>query len=101
MDLFRISDLFDAVSGSDTSAGRGTKTAILAHALKLVSVNRADRPVMIGDRCYDVEAAHANNIDSIGVSHGYGSVEELREAGATYVVDSVDTLRKILQQRDE
>ncbi len=96
LELFRIAESFEVVSGSDLSAGRGTKGAILKHALQELSVNGAERPVMIGDRSYDIEAAHENGIDSIGISHGYGNAEELQEAGATHVVDGADSLLGIL-----
>ena len=39
--------------------------------------------VMVGDRKYDIEGAAANGVRSIGVLYGYGSAEELRQAGAS------------------
>ena len=95
--LFRIAGLFDVVSGSDVSAGRGTKTAILRYALDEISMEGASQPVMIGDRCYDIEAAQENGIDSIGLVHGYGTAEELCEAGATLVVDTFEGLGEVLR----
>ena len=43
---------------------------------------------MIGDRDHDVEGAHDNGIDCIGVTWGFGSVDELTTAGAVALVDS-------------
>lgn len=94
--LFGIVGLFEVVSGSDVSAGRRTKATILAHALDQLGANGEARPVMIGDRCYDIEAAHENGIDSIGLTHGYGSIEELRGAGASHIADSAEALGRIL-----
>ena len=37
---------------------------------------------MIGDRENDVEGAAANGIPCLGVLYGYGSAEELENAGA-------------------
>ena len=37
---------------------------------------------MVGDRDHDVEGAHLNGIDCIGVTWGFGSVDELDGAGA-------------------
>ncbi|MCW3062048.1 MAG: 5-nucleotidase [Capsulimonas sp.] len=37
---------------------------------------------MIGDRHHDIEGAVANGVYSVGVTYGYGSPEELTEAGA-------------------
>jgi len=41
-----------------------------------------DAAVMIGDRAVDIRGARANSIRSIGVLWGYGSEQELVEAGA-------------------
>jgi phosphoglycolate phosphatase len=98
--LFEIGDRFDVVSGSDVAAGRGTKAKILEYALKELAVDGSARAVMIGDRRYDIEAAHENEVDSIGLVHGYGNAEELREAGATHVVDTTEALSEILLRGD-
>ena len=54
------------------------------------------KAVMIGDRCFDMEGAVANGIDCIGVTQGFGSYEELKESGATYVVEGAEGIRDIL-----
>jgi phosphoglycolate phosphatase len=94
--LFGIADRFEVVSGSDVAAGRGTKAKILEYALKGLAVDGSARAVMIGDRRYDIEAAHENEVDSIGLVHGYGNAEELREAGATHVVKTTESLGCLL-----
>ena len=45
------------------------------------------RILMVGDRYYDVEGAKALGLPTIGVTFGYGTLEELREAGAALTVD--------------
>jgi phosphoglycolate phosphatase len=40
---------------------------------------------MVGDRCFDIEAAHANNLRSIAAGWGYGSAEEWARAKADAV----------------
>ena len=53
--------------------------------------------VMIGDRNYDIYGASFFKMDSIGVNYGFAfDKNELREAGATYVVDTVEELRNLL-----
>ena len=42
---------------------------------------------MLGDRDHDVEGAHANGIDCVGVTWGFGSTDELNGAGAHRIVD--------------
>lgn len=43
--------------------------------------------VMIGDRDHDIIGAKENNLDSIGVLYGYGSRDELKNAGAMFLVE--------------
>jgi phosphoglycolate phosphatase len=50
---------------------------------------------MVGDRCFDVEGAKAFGMDSIGVLFGYGSRDELENAGATYIVETAKELLSI------
>ena len=55
------------------------------------------RAVMVGDRKHDIIGAKTNGLSSIGVLYGYGSKEELLEAGANYIANSpVDILHYIL-----
>lgn len=48
--------------------------------------------VMTGDRRFDIEGAHANGMRGIGVAWGFGSVEELRDAGADAIVTQASEL---------
>ena len=55
------------------------------------------RLVMVGDRFYDIEAAHACKIDSVGVYYGKTAKPgELEQAGATHVVKTVAELKDVL-----
>lgn len=51
---------------------------------------------MVGDRKHDIHGARQVGIDSIGVLYGYGDKEELIEAGAERMVNSVEELREAL-----
>ncbi len=52
--------------------------------------------IMVGDRMHDVLGAEKNGIDTIGVTFGYGSEKELKDAGAKYTVNTVDELKDLL-----
>jgi len=80
------------VGATHDIGGRRTKGEVITHALQLLGVSPHDRialdhVIMIGDRDHDVEGAHLNAIDCIGVSWGFGSHDELNGAGAVTVVD--------------
>lgn len=51
---------------------------------------------MIGDRKHDIIGANTIGIDSIGVTYGYGSLEELSHANPTHIIEQVDQLQALL-----
>ena len=57
----------------------------MAESLTLQDVYR--EAVMIGDRRYDMEAAKKLGLLAIGALYGYGSREELLEAGADHIAE--------------
>ncbi|MCR4962201.1 MAG: HAD hydrolase-like protein [Lachnospiraceae bacterium] len=96
---FGIREYFDLVAGSELDGSRDTKEAILEYALKEIFKEEEpeyDEVVMIGDKRYDIDAAHKVGVGNIGVSYGYGSREELEEAGADKIVNTVQGLRSVL-----
>ena len=56
------------------------------------------RSVMVGDRKFDLQAAKEVGIDSIAVTYGYGTMEEIRSAAPTYILHSPETLTDFLLQ---
>ena len=54
--------------------------------------------VMVGDRRFDVAGAHENGLPAIGVLYGYGSREELENAGADYLAADLHELKQLLLQ---
>jgi phosphoglycolate phosphatase len=51
---------------------------------------------MIGDRKHDIIGANTIGIDSIGVTYGYGSLEELSHVNPTHIIEQVDQLQALL-----
>ena len=51
---------------------------------------------MIGDRKFDVLGAAAHGIPALGVLYGFGTAEELTEAGARWLAKDVDELGRLL-----
>jgi len=88
---FGFSEYFDVQAGAtvEVGSGRRTKAEVINYALISLRLGPSDLPrvVMVGDRDHDVEGAHLNHIDCIGVTWGFGSAAELTEAGAAILVD--------------
>ncbi|MDD3947016.1 MAG: HAD family hydrolase [Clostridia bacterium] len=87
---------FTAVIGSELNGGRSDKAEVIATALQQNGLFSTDDCIMVGDREYDILGAAANGIDSVGVLYGYGTYEELKKAGATYLVADLNQLSSIL-----
>lgn len=96
LDHFGIGQFFDHVVGSNLDSTRSDKTEIIEYTM----IQYSDLPksdfIMIGDREHDIIGANSNGIDSIGVTYGYGSREELTQAKVTYIADVIDDLIKLL-----
>ncbi len=91
---FGLSEFFARKVGSThgVGSGRRTKAEVITHALHLLGVSPHDRialdhVIMIGDRDHDVEGAHLNAIECVGVLWGFGSHDELSRAGALSIVE--------------
>lgn len=86
---------FDAVCGVAPDRLDESKSDIIAAAAQQCGIPLA-RCVMVGDRRFDIEGAKALGVTSIGLLSGYGSREELRLAGADYIVEDCHALSNLL-----
>lgn len=91
---FGMGDFIHNVYGSELDGTRATKGDLLAFAIERNP--GADTHVMIGDRKHDLIGALANDMTPIGVAWGYGSIEELTEAGAAAIAQSPRELADLL-----
>jgi phosphoglycolate phosphatase len=93
---FALRGYFTDVFGSRHDGALADKRELLAHIIQTTGIDPV-RSVMIGDREHDIIGAKANGIYAIGVTYGYGSREELTNAGANALCDSpVEILATIL-----
>ena len=77
---FGMSQFINDVYGCELDGTRSNKVDLLEYAI-------AENPgpvarVMIGDRKHDLIGALANGMQPVGVTYGFGSLEELQGAGA-------------------
>ena len=90
-----IAHHFPVVCGAPVDGHLTSKDVIVAEAIE-----RTDAPHenawMVGDRRFDVVAAHQHGLTSIGVTWGYGSADELSAAGASVLVDSPRQLGELV-----
>ena len=93
---FDLYKYFDLVVGATLDGSLGEKSEIIAEALRQLKKVNLTHCAMIGDRKFDIEGAINNGITPIGVLYGYGSKEELNNAGAQFLAENIEQLRKIL-----
>lgn len=99
LEHFGLDPYFALVGGADMTETRVKKGEIIAYTLDRLGVNSKETPVMmVGDRKHDVIGAKENGIPCVGVLFGYGSREELLEAGADALVESVKELGEVLSE---
>ena len=94
VDHFEMAQYFEKVYGCELDGTRANKTDLLSYAIN--DNVTASKRVMIGDRKHDLIGAIANEIRPVGVSYGYGSLEELNAAGATAIAESPADLPHII-----
>lgn len=76
---------FEQVFAVSPHSAHSEKAELIAQALQHFGID-ASKAVMIGDRHFDMHGARANGVRAIGVIWGFGSREELLEAGAEPVI---------------
>lgn len=69
---------------------RNTKEKVIRYAMEQLHIRNPKDILMIGDREHDVFGAKACGMTCLGVLWGYGSKEELMDAGAFAVAVSPD-----------
>lgn len=101
LEHFDLKKYFSVVVGSELDGKRENKEEVVHEALNRLFAYKPiqkNQVYMIGDRSFDVEGAKALGIESVGVTYGFGGMEELKEAKADYIVRSVEELEKFLQR---
>ncbi len=98
LERFGLAKYFDYIAGAVMdNHTKETKAEIIT---KVAEATGADisRAVMIGDRHHDMEGAREHGIDAIGVLWGYGSEEELKKTGATYIAKEPNDILRIMKE---
>lgn len=96
MEHFDLTQYFECIVGSNMDGTRSKKADVISYALQQCGVTDKTKVVMVGDRMHDIIGAKAVGIDSVGVEYGYGDYDELNDAGANYIVKTVDELKRYL-----
>lgn len=86
LERFDLAKYFAVIAGASME---GTdKPTVIRQALSRLNAEPSENILMIGDRKHDIIGAKDVGISSLGVLYGYGSKEELADAGADNILSS-------------
>ncbi len=91
LDLLDVRDVVDGWTTSDDVEETKPQPDLVNAALKKAGTGGG---VMVGDTTWDIEAAERAGVETIAVMTGGFGADELREAGAIAVFDSIGELRE-------
>ncbi|WP_260315560.1 HAD hydrolase-like protein [Latilactobacillus curvatus] len=88
IDHLELSDYFSGVFGASVDETTRVKKAdVITYALSELGLSPQTAPLlMVGDRQNDILGAKQNAMNAVGVSYGFGTIAELKKAGAVQIV---------------
>lgn len=96
LDAFGLSRYFSIISASQEAVD-DPKPVILRRAVRKAGyAGKLDKVLMVGDRVYDIDAAHREHIQAVGVRYGYARPGELEKAQPDALCGSVEELTRLL-----
>ncbi|MBE6806515.1 MAG: HAD family hydrolase [Ruminococcaceae bacterium] len=99
LEHFDLAKYFTFVGGNTLNEDRPTKGAVIAYIREQFPSITRENTIMVGDRKYDIEGAHTQNLPALGVLYGYGDRAEMTKAGAEWIAETVEQLGEILKSR--
>ena len=96
---FDMEQYFVRVYGSELDGRLDNKVALLALVLDREALDPR-KTAMVGDRAQDALAAKAHNLCAVGITWGYGSQNELQEAGADVLCNTPsEVVRSLIESK--
>ena len=94
LEHFHLTSYFEMIAGATFDGTRDSKEDVIQYLLGQTSA--LEDAVMVGDTAYDVIGASAHGIPCIGVSWGYGEIQDMESAGAMSIAHTMDELYDLL-----
>jgi phosphoglycolate phosphatase len=95
---FAIDGFFVDVNGADYYGRHASKIELISGTIRKNNMSDPMEIVMVGDTRYDMEAAAELEIDSIGVTYGFSTRDEIISFNPDYIANSVQELEHLLLQ---
>ena len=91
---FGLDGYFEIICGASLDDSRSSKDKVIEYLLE--KTGHQENTVMVGDTKFDVLGAKVHGIPTVGVSWGYGQVQDMVDAGAVYIADTMEELYQAL-----
>lgn len=91
---FDLARYFTKICGDSMDFSRNTKESVIAYLME--TTGERENMIMVGDTKFDILGAKHHGIPAIGVSWGYGKVEDMEAAGAAAIVHTPEELLSML-----
>ena len=78
----------DKAGSSDDPNERSSKEDVIRYVLRTNGILDPENAVMVGDRGSDILAAKQFGLQTVGITYGFGTEEELRMAGADFIAET-------------
>jgi len=98
LEKFEVAQFFAAIYGDKLEYASHAKADLLARIIREQAIDPG-RAWMVGDRSFDIEAAHANHLRAIAAGWGYGSADEFAAANADAVAPTPGDVFAIVAPR--
>lgn len=95
LERFGLLPYFEGVVGSLLNDTRTMKDEVILYCMEHYGLC-PETTLMVGDRSHDVLGARAAKVPCVGVLYGFGSRQELIEAGAAAIAEDVQELETLL-----
>lgn len=96
LDHFQLSKYFDIICGASFDHSRHSKAQVIQHLLDQTGSDL--EAIMVGDTAFDVLGAKEHGIPTIGVSWGYGLVQDMEQAGAKGIAHTMEELYDLISK---
>jgi len=93
---FEFDRYLDDLQGAEASGKHSGKGLLIEQLMERNRIPASASVVMVGDTHYDLIGAKENEISSIAVGYGFGTVETLSNCNPDFMVGSVEELAELL-----
>lgn len=95
LERFDLLKYFDYIGAASLDGSVSAKADVVRLVLDKTKADK-NKCVLVGDRCYDIDGAHAAGIKCAAVLCGFGSREEFESHAADYICSDLFEVKRLL-----